>query len=135
MPIIDYSRGVIDHRKCSIDYRGKNIISCWQIKVLKLFFPLLWSPDKRRKRISVIIRKHGKNSELSGPQSKNSKSLYYMYFELHKGKNKLNYFKHNRWLIGWVNLIISDDRLWNLSRLPTLLVNVCCLSFFEWGGI
>ena len=28
---------------------------------------------------------------------------------------------YNRWSIAWVNPIISDDRLWNLSRFPTLL--------------
>ena len=31
---------------------------------------------------------------------------------------------YNRWSIGWVNPIFSDDRLWNLSRFPTLDVTV-----------
>ena len=32
------------------------------------------------------------------------------------------------WLFGWVNMIITDDRLWNLSKFPALVFSNCLVA-------
>lgn len=34
---------------------------------------------------------------------------------------------NNRWSIGWGNEIVSNDRIWNLNRLPSLELHSCSL--------
>ena len=38
----------------------------------------------KKENLNLIAQKHRKNSELSGPQSKNVKTLYYMLCDLRK---------------------------------------------------
>ena len=38
----------------------------------------------KKENLNLIAQKHRKNSELSGPQSKNVKTLYYIHCDLYK---------------------------------------------------